>query len=70
MAIDGQDMWIVSPEDLILSKLHWAKMSGSAVQLGDVRDLVSTVTLLDWSYLEQWARELSVTTLLDEARGT
>jgi hypothetical protein len=70
MAIDGQDMWIVSPEDLILSKLHWAKVSGSAVQLGDVRDLVSTVTLLDWSYLEQWARELSVTTLLDEARGT
>ena len=67
--IDGADMWIVSPEDLILSKLAWAKDSRSEVQLGDVRDLVSSVEDLDWAYLDHWAGELTVTSLLAEARG-
>ncbi len=34
--------WIVSKEDLILSKLYWAKDSHSELQLRDVANLVST----------------------------
>ena len=67
--IDDRDMWIVSPEDLVLSKLTWAKESLSEVQLGDVRDLISSAADLDWTYLERWAGELTVTNLLAEARS-
>jgi hypothetical protein len=68
MSIDGHDTWIVSPEDLILSKLTWAKESGSAVQMRDVRDLLASVGDLDWAYLGQWAGDLMVMSLLEEAR--
>jgi hypothetical protein len=33
--IDGSPMWLVSPEDLILSKLAWAKESRSEIQMRD-----------------------------------
>ena len=36
----GFEAWIVSREDLILSKLAWAKDSGSEMQLRDVRALL------------------------------
>ena len=38
VAVDDQDLFIVAPEDLILSKLEWAKDSRSEVQLNDVRN--------------------------------
>jgi len=68
LSIDGQDAWIVSAEDLILSKLAWAKQGESAVQIRDVRDLLGSVADLDWAYLERWSGELSVRSLLEEAR--
>lgn len=65
--IGGHSLWIVSPEDLILSKLAWAKASRSEMQLRDVRQLVA-VPLLDHAYLDRWAATLTVTELLREAR--
>lgn len=57
--------YIVSKEDLIVSKLWWAKDSRSALQLGDVRNLVATG--YDAAYLEHWTRELGLDSLLREA---
>jgi len=67
-AIDGTDMWIVAPEDLVLSKLVWAQESRSAIQLGDVREMLRSVPDLDWSYLQAWAGELGVSDVLAEVR--
>jgi hypothetical protein len=50
--------WIVSREDLILSKLAWALDSGSELQQRDVRQLLSGV--LDMDYLNRWAPVLGV----------
>ncbi|MGQ0812254.1 MAG: hypothetical protein ACT4OO_13670 [Nitrospiraceae bacterium] len=47
VTVEGQEFFIVSPEDLILSKLEWAKDSRSPVQLGDVRNLLNSVDGLD-----------------------
>jgi hypothetical protein len=58
----GFEAWIVSREDLILSKLAWAKDSGSEMQLRDVRSLLAGSA--DREYLERWAGELSVIDLL------
>lgn len=67
-AIDlgGVATWIVSREDLILSKLVWSLDSRSEMRLRDVRSLLGEST--DWIYLQHWAPLLDVATLLDEAR--
>lgn len=61
-------LWIVAPEDLVLSKLEWAKESHSDFQLRDVRTLLNAVPKLEWTYVERWASELGVAALLDEVR--
>lgn len=57
--------WIVSAEDLILSKLLWARDSRSELQLRDVADIIRNVgEQVDWGYLKHWATELGVEDLL------
>jgi hypothetical protein len=67
--IGGHPLWIVSPEDLILSKLTWAKTSRSEMQLRDVRLLLTFVPKLDWDYLDRWAASLTITDMLREVRA-
>ena len=67
--IDGATMWLVTAEDLLLSKLVWAAESHSEMQLQDVRNLIRAVADLDWAYIERWADELTVGELLREVRG-
>lgn len=57
-------LWIVSKEDLILSKLVWAKPLNSELQLRDVRNLLASGA--DVEYLHQWAGTLSVQSQLEE----
>lgn len=52
--LEGRKVWVTSPEDLVISKLHWAKDSLSEMQLSDVRDLLRSVKTLDYAYLESW----------------
>src|SRR5690349_3067214 len=58
------ETWIVSREDLVLSKLFWAKDSKSEMQLADVRNLLSTDC--DMEYLHSRAKTLKVEELLEE----
>ena len=51
---------VVSPEDLILSKLDWARESLSEMQIKDVKNLLRTVPDLDRPYLKQWATRLGL----------
>ena len=60
--LPGFDVWIVSREDLILSKLAWASESRSEMQFRDVQSLLAGGA--DRTYLEHWASELSLTELL------
>lgn len=66
--IDGQTMWMVSPEDLVLSKLLWAKDSHSELQLRDVRQILMAQPALDRAYVDRWAHALGVEELLREVR--
>lgn len=63
----GVELWIVSPEDLILSKLDWARDTRSELQLRDVAQLLEAP--LDRVYLNAWAARLGVEALLREASG-
>jgi len=62
--IQDFETWIVSKEDLILSKLFWTKDSRSELQLRDVKNLVSTGC--DRAYIERWTPELGLTNLWQE----
>ncbi len=56
--------YVVSKEDLILSKLLWAKDSHSEFQLRDVKNLLATG--YDATYLESWTNKLHVRDLWKE----
>jgi hypothetical protein len=56
--------WIASKEDLVISKLAWAKDSHSELQLRDVRNLLQSGC--DLTYLEAWTKELDLHSLLQE----
>jgi len=64
--IQDFETWIVSKEDLILSKLFWAKDSHSELQLRDVKNLVSTDC--DRDYIERWTAELDLAKLWEEVK--
>ena len=66
--VDDQDFDVVAPEDLILSKLEWAKDSKSEVQLADVRSLLKSVKNLNRRYLARWAKALGIESLYREVR--
>jgi len=66
--IEGEGVWVVALEDLILSKLHWSRASDSELHLGDVRAIIESVPDLDWAYIEGWAEVLSVAEMLKELR--
>ena len=63
ISVDNRPIYVVSPEDLILSKLAWAKDSESPVQLSDVRNLLKSVRGLNRRYLARWAKQLGVKSL-------
>ncbi|MEN6575816.1 MAG: hypothetical protein ABFD90_05680 [Phycisphaerales bacterium] len=57
----GQVLWVVSPEDTILSKLEWMKGRESDVQYSDaVGVAVAQWGNLDMEYLHRWAGPLGV----------
>ena len=61
----GVPLWIVSAEDLILSKLEWSRESRSEQQRRDVKLLLETP--LDRAYLDEWAARLGLAQMLKEA---
>jgi hypothetical protein len=62
--ISGVKTWIVSREDLILSKLVWAEEAKSELQRRDVKNLLDET--VNREYLSHWAGRLGVTEILEE----
>lgn len=63
-SLTGVATWVVSREDLILSKLVWARDADSERQKHDAAGLLGDT--VDWTYLRKWAPELGVAELLEE----
>lgn len=68
-SIEGHGVAIVTPEDLIVSKLDWMRHTRSEVQLSDVRNLLRSVPDLDRRYLAHWTERLGLVALYREALG-
>jgi len=64
--IDNFSTWIASKEDLIISKLFWAKDSSSEIQMRDVKNLIATGC--DLLYIEKWTGELGLDMLWQQVQ--
>lgn len=64
ITLEGFSTFIVGKEDLILSKLVWAKDSHSEMQLRDIANLL--MSGYEIKYVETWANKLGVSSLLGE----
>ena len=69
IVVDGALLYVVAPEDLVLSKLKWAKESGSELQRRDVREILGAGIPLDRPYLDEWAAHIGVSDLLEQLAG-
>jgi len=54
-------IYVVSPEDLLLSKLIWIQQLQSNLQIEDIKNL-SEIESLDWEYIRYWLKELQLNT--------
>jgi hypothetical protein len=58
---EGKQIHVATLEDVILSKLEWAKLGGSARQLDDVRALLALhADTVDVDYLTRWIQALGL----------
>lgn len=59
--IEGLQLSVVSPEDIVIAKLCWAKMSESERQLEDAATVIRLQgSQLDLAYIEKWVRKLEI----------
>jgi hypothetical protein len=68
LELGGVSVFVVRPEDLILSKLSWSTDGDSGLQLRDAASICASVPGLDWAYLEEWAGELGLTSALEKVK--
>lgn len=53
--------WMVSPEDLIISKIIWIQKLESEKQMNDIKMLLG-LKYLDFEYIRNWIQKLSLNT--------
>ncbi|OIO44561.1 MAG: hypothetical protein AUJ24_01360 [Parcubacteria group bacterium CG1_02_36_42] len=67
--INNQEIYFVSPEDLILSKLTWSKDSESTRHIEDIKTVLDTQkSKLDLNYIKNWAEKQSTIKILNKIR--
>ncbi|MBP7552201.1 MAG: hypothetical protein KA885_02150 [Spirochaetes bacterium] len=62
--LDETDIYVVSIEDLIISKLYWAKDSFSSIQIRDIKNLLNCK--VNRIYLKEWIEKLELKEIYSE----
>jgi hypothetical protein len=57
----GIDLWVISPEDLVVSKLRWIQELQSEKQKSDIANLLSSEGL-NMEYIRKWCEILKLNT--------
>ena len=69
--LEGGEVSIATPEDVLLSKLRWYRDGGEVSEL-QWRDVIAILKAqgrrLDFPYLQAWAAEVGISDLLHQAR--
>jgi len=65
----GREVFVPTPEDVIISKLRWCLRARRSKDLDDVRNvLAAQQNRLDWEYIRRWCTEHGTLDLLEELR--
>jgi len=59
--IGNSEVWIVSPEDLVISKIEWIQQLKSDRQISDIENLLS-IPAIDKNYIIDWCNKLKLNT--------
>ena len=63
----GEQAWLATPEDVILHKLYWDRITPSERQRSDAAGVIAVqADRLDRAYLRHWASELGVSSVLED----
>lgn len=66
----GTPVWVITPSDLVLSKLRWTQITHSDRQLADVRAIMASGRVAEDDDFRGWIRRLGLERLLDASRTT
>jgi len=68
----GRQIFIPTPEDVIITKLRGAVGAARGKDRDDVRDVIAVLgdDALDWEYIYRWAEEHGTRKVLNEIRAT
>lgn len=67
----GQEAFVATAEDMIITKLRWAKEAGRSKDRNDVRNMLAVRgDELDWAYLQRWCGAHGTEALLQEIRAS
>ncbi len=61
LKITDFEVWIVSPEDLVISKIEWIQQLKSEKQINDIKNLLA-ISQIDKKYIQKWCNELNLHT--------
>ncbi|PJC47632.1 MAG: hypothetical protein CO034_01770 [Parcubacteria group bacterium CG_4_9_14_0_2_um_filter_35_11] len=67
--INNQNVYFISPEDLILSKLQWYKQTQSSRHSEDIQSVLKiSGKKLNMKYLKKWAEKLGLLEIFNELK--
>jgi hypothetical protein len=70
IGVVGRRAWILTPEDVLVTKLNWLNRMNRAKDLMDVQNVISVQgDALDWPYIERWCDEHGSRPLLEKIRA-
>jgi hypothetical protein len=66
-----RQVWLPTPEDVIVTKLHWALLANRSKDRDDARDVIAVQSdQVDWGYIHVWCDRHGTRALLDEIRAS
>jgi hypothetical protein len=69
VALMDRQVWLPSPEDVIITKLRWSLFGHRSKDRDDARDVIAVQgDRIDWDYVHSWCDQHGTRGLLDEIR--
>lgn len=67
----SQDAYVAAAEDMVITKLRWAREAGRSKDRDDVRNILAVRGPdLDWAYIAGWAERHGTAALLVDIRAS
>jgi hypothetical protein len=70
LTVLDHDAWVLTPEDVLVTKLNWLHRANRGKDLLDVENVISVqADALDWRYIESWCDAHGSRPLLEKIRA-